>query len=311
MVGSTVGAVSAPAPRDDETGDLRALAERHGLKQIGIRPGLVEYLRQLWFFRQFAGYLASSRAYAQNQNSYLGQAWAILTPVLNAAVYVVIFGLVLRTSRGVENAVAFIVIGVFLFRFFDRSVVAGGRSISDRLNLVRSLHFPRAVMPISAVLTELSTLLPALVVMCVLTLASGLHPDYPMVPVTWEWLLLPVAVGLFGMFNVGCAFISARIVAAAPDVLNVIQFLLRFVFYGSGVIFPIGHYVERMPAVVGSVMEYQPAALALDLGRQALMDEPTIPLDPTKWLIMLGWGVLFLVGGFLYFWHGEERYGRE
>ncbi|WP_345215598.1 ABC transporter permease [Georgenia halophila] len=302
--------MSAGTPREDETGDLRALAERHGLRQIGVRPAVPAYLQQLWRFRQFTGYLAASRAYSQNQNSYLGQLWAILTPILNATVYVIIFGFMLRTDRGVENVIAFIVIGVFLFRFFERSVVAGGKSISEKLQLVRSLHFPRAVLPLAAVLTELTTLLPALGVMCVITLLSGLFPDYSVVPVTWEWLLLPVVVILFGMFNIGCAMIAARIVAAAPDILNVIQFVMRFVMYGSGVLFSIEHYLRAWPTIA-AVMEYQPVALALDLGRQALTQEASIPLDPGKWLWMLGWGALFLAGGFIYFWQGEETYGRD
>ncbi|HLT10890.1 MAG TPA: ABC transporter permease [Micromonosporaceae bacterium] len=310
-----MGAVSAQTTGGEDHGDLRALAERHGLRQIGVRPSIGTYLKQLWRFRQFAQYMATSRAYAQNQNSYLGQLWAIITPILNATVFVVIFGILLDASRGVDNVIAFIVIGVFLFRFFDRSVVAGGKSISEKLQIVRSLHFPRAVLPVAAVVTELTTLLPATAVMCVITYFSGFMPDYPPVHVTWQWLLLPVQVVIFGMFNLGCAFIMARIIAHAPDILNVVQFLLRFVMYGSGVLFPIERrFAENVPESMHwltPVLEYQPVALALDLGRQALTDEPTIPLDWHKWLLMLGWAVLFLVVGFLYFWQGEETYGRE
>lgn len=292
--------------------DLAALAREHGLEQISTRPSLGTYLKELWRFRHFTRYMATSRAYAQNQNNYLGQAWAVLTPILNAAVYVVVFGLVLRADRGLDNGVAFIVIGVFLFRFFDRSVVSGGKSIADRAQLVRSLHFPRAVLPIAAVITELASLVPALVAMCGIVLLSGHLEGFAPISIGPEWLLLPVVVLIFALFNVGIALIAARIIAAAPDLLQIIQFALRFAMYGSGVIFPITRYVEDFDVpVLTLILEYQPIAVMLDIGRQILMEEPDIPADPLKWFIALGWGVLFLVIGFLYFWRAEERYGRD
>src|SRR5690625_5037224 len=167
--------------RDDDSSrppspPLAELAEKHGLRRISVRPPLREYLQQIWRFRQFTYFMSTSRAYAQNQNSYLGQLWAIITPILNALVYVIVFGLVLGTGRGLDNVVAFIVVGIFMFRFFQQSVIAGGKSVSERLQLVRSLHFPRAILPISAVITELTPLLPALAVMCGITLLSGFMP---------------------------------------------------------------------------------------------------------------------------------------
>ncbi|MGC0273773.1 ABC transporter permease [Pseudactinotalea sp. Z1739] len=287
---------------------LALLAQQSGLWQIGIRPRLVPYLGELWRFRQFIRVLARSRAYAENQNSYLGQLWAIVTPILNATVYVIVFGLILSTDRGVDNVIAFIVIGVFMFRFFERSVVAGGKSISEKLDLVRALHFPRAVLPIAAVATELATLIPSLLVMAAIILVTGFLPGYEFVSITPEWLLLPVIVILFSIFNAGCAMIAARIVAATPDIMNVIQFIMRFIFYGSGVLFSISHYA---PASLLPAMNHQPVALFLSMTRQALTQEPTMPLDFSLYIWALGWAALFLIGGFLFFWRGEERYGRE
>ena len=76
---------------------------------------------------------------------------------MNAAVYVVIFGFILQVGRaGIENTIAFIVCGVFMFRFFERSVMAGAHSINKNLNLVRSVSSPCAVLPIAGVLSELA-----------------------------------------------------------------------------------------------------------------------------------------------------------
>lgn len=288
---------------------MRAVAEASGLRQMGVRPPLREYVRTLWSRRAFINTLGSAKAYARNQGSYLGQLWSVLNPLLNSVVYVVIFGLVMNTTRGVSNAIAYIVTGVFTYRFFDASVSAGANAIKGNLNLVRSVHFPRAALPISTTITELATIGPALVVMCVIAWFSGLLPDKGDVPITWRLLLLPLAVGLLFVFNMGCAFLVARWVAITPDLSNVIPFVLRFVFYASGVIFSVKHLVQH--DVLSFVLQYQPVAVYLYLARSTVLNEPSIPMSLTMWAVGVGWALLAVVIGFLVFWRGEERYGRD
>ncbi|MCK0118790.1 ABC transporter permease [Isoptericola sp. S6320L] len=295
--------------------ERRALADRYGLTKMGVRPPLWSYIKDVASRWAFIRVLGTATAYAKNQNTYLGQLWAILNPVLNATVYVIIFGIILQTSRGVENTIAFIVIGVFLFRFVEQSVNGGAQSINKRTNLIRSLHFPRAVLPISNVVSHLATLVPALFVMGLIVLASGLLPGYDPVHVTWQWLLLIPAVALMWVFNMGLAFVMARAVAITPDLDNIISFVLRFAMYGSGVIFPLAHYVGRLPDSVQvwlePVLTYQPIAVYLYLGRSSLMDEEAFVQEPIMWILGVVWAVVFFVAGFIIFWRGEERYGRD
>ncbi|MCA5892742.1 ABC transporter permease [Isoptericola sp. NEAU-Y5] len=295
--------------------ELRAVAAQHGLQQMGVRPPLRAYIKDVVSRWAFIRVLGTATAYSKNQNNYLGQLWAVLNPVLNAVTYILIFGFLLNTNRGVENVIAFIVIGTFLFRFVEQSVHGGARSIAQKSNLIRSLHFPRAVLPIAQVVSLLATLVPSLVVMCAIVLLSGLSPRYPTVYVTWQWLLLPCLVALLWLFNTGLAFMVARAVAITPDLDNIISFVLRLVMYGSGVIFPVTHYVSNLSdgvqAVVGPILEYQPVAVFLYLGRSTLTQEPNIPPDPMMWAWAAGWAVVVFVVGFIVFWRGEERYGRD
>jgi teichoic acid transport system permease protein len=281
-------------------GDAKAMAAEYGLRRIGVRPRLGVYLHDLWTRRHFIRVLAISTAYARNQKNYLGQLWAVLNPLLNAVVYFLIFGVLLQTDRGIENFVAFLTIGVFMFGFSASAITVGSKAIIGNLGLVRSLHFPRAVLPLAVVLTELIELLPALVVMCGIVLLTG-------EPITVDWLLFPIVVLLQWMFNTGCVLIAVRLVAWVRDLLNLIPLGLRFLRYASGVFFSISAYVGDN--WLGAVMEYQPLAVYLTLARSALMSEGTP--DPIAWAFGIGWAVLFLVGGFLLFWQAEERYGRD
>ncbi|HET6270377.1 MAG TPA: ABC transporter permease, partial [Arthrobacter sp.] len=80
---------------------------------MGARPGLLVYLVQLWNFREFIFYDARARVLNGTRRDRLGSLWLILTPMLNGLTYYVVFGLLLRTDRGIENFVGYLVVGVF------------------------------------------------------------------------------------------------------------------------------------------------------------------------------------------------------
>jgi len=278
---------------------LAQLAADHGLVRVGVRPPLPAYVRALWRRRHFAVSLAASKAYARNQGSYLGQLWALLTPVLWACVYLLVFGVLLDTSRGVDNFVGFLVVGVFLFHFTSAGISAGSKAVVGNHGLIASLQFPRALLPVAAVLAELFTLLPALLVLLVLVPLSG-------EPVQASWLLLPCAVALQWLFGTGLAFVTARLVSDVRDLKQLVPFVLRVLMYVSGVFFSIQHYVGSGRA--GALLTHQPVAVYLELGRACLLTDVTA--SPSTWLWGVGWALAALAGGFVFFWRGEARYGR-
>ena len=299
-----------PLERAFSPADVASAAQENGLEPIGVRPRLLPYIKDLWARRSFVKVLAVSKAYAENQNTYLGQFWTLLSPLMNAAVYVVIFGFILQVGRaGIENTIAFIVCGVFMFRFFERSVMAGAHSINKNLNLVRSVKFPRAVLPVAGVLAELATLGPAVAVMCVISYASGFLPFAGKVTIDWYWLLTIPAIVLMWVFSTGCAFLVARWVAMTPDLDNLIPHVMRVLMYASGVIFSIDRYLGQFSW--GWIAEFQPVAVYLYLVRSCLLDEPAYPQSVTMWLLGIGWALAFSLIGFIVFWRGEERYGRD
>src|SRR5580765_1551173 len=225
---------------------------------MGVRPPLGEYVRDVWSRKAFIGVLATAKAYAKNQATYLGQLWAVLNPTLNAFVYVLIFGIILHANRGLDNAPAYIMVGVFTFRFIDQALLAGATVIDSNLGLVRSHRFPRAVLPASIVLTGTTLFIPTVAVMCALAYSCGYLPGDGSVPVKWTWLLVPIAIVLMTVFDIGLAFFMARLGAGSPDLANVLPFLNRFLMYGSGVMFSIEHYVKS--PTLANILEHQPIA---------------------------------------------------
>jgi len=280
--------------------EYAALAEQHGLRRSGIRPRLGPYIRELWQQRKFIWVLGSSDAYARHQDNYLGQLWAVLNPLLLAGAYYLIFGVLLGTDRDVDNFVGFLITGLFLFLYSGGNITKASRSISTNLNLVRSLKFPRAVLPVAATLSEFLLVLPSMFVLLILMVVTGEH-------ITWSWLLFPVVIILHLGINVGLSLFVARLVHSSRDLRNLIPLVVRLLRYISGVFFSIDAYAGH--GVVGILMKYQPFALVLDIARQALMGE--FALDPPTWIVAGVWALALPVIGLVYFWRAEATYGRN
>jgi teichoic acid transport system permease protein len=282
------------------------LAAKYGLSVSGARPSLGEYVRQLWGRRHFILAFSQAKLTAQYSQAKLGQLWQVATPLLNALVYFMIFGLILNAGRGMPKDVyiPFLVTGVFVFTFTQSSAMAGVRAISGNLGLVRALHFPRASLPISFALQQLQQLLASMIVMFAVVIGFGSYPSL-------SWLLALPALVLQFLFNMGLALIVARMGAKTPDLAQLMPFIMRTWMYASGVMFSIPIMLEDKPAWLADVLQWNPAAVYMDLIRFALIDGyGSENLPPHVWAVALGWAVLLAVGGFVYFWKAEERYGR-
>ncbi|MCF0089253.1 teichoic acid transport system permease protein [Streptomyces griseoaurantiacus] len=293
-------------PSPDDGMSAADLAAKYGLSVSGARPGLVEYIRQLWGRRHFILAFSQAKLTAQYSQAKLGQLWQVATPLLNAAVYYLIFGLILNASRGMSHDVyiPFLVTGVFTFTFTQSSVMSGVRAISGNLGLVRALHFPRASLPISFALQQLQQLLFSMIVMVLVVVGFGSMPG-----LSWA-LVVPILVLQF-LFNTGLAMIMARLGSKTPDLAQLMPFVMRTWMYASGVMFSITHMLKGRPEWIADVLQVNPAAVYMDLMRFALIDEyGSSNLPSHVWAIALFWAVVLFAGGFVFFWKAEERYGR-
>jgi teichoic acid transport system permease protein len=283
---------------------LAKLAERYGLRRAIARPRFTVYLRQLVERRHFILTYATSRNVSKYSSSALGQLWQVLTPLLNAAIYYVMFGIVLGGRDGVENYPAFLLTGIFVFTYTQRSVTAGAKSISSNLSLIRALHFPRAALPFAYTIQELQQLAISMGVLVIIVFITGEVP-------TWYWLMIPVVLVLQTMFNVGAGLVMARIGASMRDLNQLLPFITRTWLYASGVFFSIQDKVvdaAGLPQWVATAMYLNPAASYIEWMRDIFIEKHTPP--PMVWASCVFWAVFALGFGFWYFWRAEERYGR-
>jgi teichoic acid transport system permease protein len=332
---------------------LADYAKRYRLEPAAYRPPALKYLRMLWQRRQFITGFATASNVAMYSEARLGQLWQVLTPLLNAGVYFLIFGVLLGVNRGVPDYIAFLVTGIFVFNFTQRSCITASTVMRENLPLIRALPFPRGCLPLGYVIIELQQLMLSFTVLFVIILAYGEPP-------TWYWLLTPLVLALQTLFNVGCAFILARWGSGFDDVSQLLPFIIRTWMYASGVIFSIQTTLTLIPGKFlyehphwAYILQINPAAVYITLIRNALLTSQRTSMpgyhpydalkcamygDPAKygvtseqfahtviyyssychpvvsqsalWVYAVGWALVTVVIGFIFFWRAETRYGR-
>ena len=277
-----------------------ALPPAPGLQRAGARLPIDEYSRRLWERRYFIRAYSAASGSVGYEGKFLGQIWQVLTPLLNIAVYYLIFGVLLQTNRGIPNYIGYLSVAVFIFAFCTSSLSSGSRAITGNLGLVRALQFPRAVLPLSTTLVALRRLLYSLTVLAPILVLSG-------EPITWRWVLLAPAIALQALFCLGLAFTVARLGALVPDMTEILPFVTRMWMYFSGVMYSLQVFTTAHSGWISKIVSYNPAYVYLQLARNALLIGN--PVTFTTWLLGAAWAGGTVVMAYLYFWRGEEEYG--
>ncbi|HIG25025.1 MAG TPA: ABC transporter permease [Acidimicrobiia bacterium] len=267
------------------------------LIELGTKTPLGPYLKEMWDRREFAIVVPANDIRAQNMDTFLGQLWHLLNPLMLIGVYYIIFGVVLKTSRGVENFLGFLVVGILIFQLSQRAIQEAAASIRRNESLIRSIQFPRSLLPVSAVTGQTIAFIPSLVVLLSFVLITGERP-------TLRWLLLPIILLGQALFGVGASFIIARIGFAVTDIQQILPHLFRLLFYMSGVIFSVEVFITN--TTMQNLFALNPMYDIITAARWALMGLP-LPVACVVGLVL--WALLLPIAGLLFFRAREHRYG--
>lgn len=273
-----------------------------GLTRVGAKPPFLDYLVALWDYRHFVFFDAKANVQSGNSRDRLGSIWLILNPVLSGLTYYLIFGVLLQASRGVENFIGYLIIGVFLFQMSSRAISNGAKAIRSNLKVVQAFNFPRATLLLSVNMRELLGSVPVVLAMFLLIL---LFP--PEEQISWLWLLIVPALLLQTVLNLGVGLVLARVVSKVNDISNLLSVALRFLMYGSCVIFPITLF-DQFPTI-RAIIEWNPIYQMLTIVRQSVLYNELPAWE--SWAILAAWALGFLAVGLVYFWNAEETYGRD
>lgn len=272
---------------------------RQGLSPVLARPPLGEYIRDLWTRREFMSAVPRNSLRAQNMDTVLGNFWYLLNPALQTTIYFLIFGLLFDANRGIDDYLAYLVIGVLTFNFIGQATTTAARCVVNNRSLIRSLHFPRAVIPVTSGVASTYVFLPGIAIMVVVSLASGNWPS-------GRWSAAPIVLGLSLAWVFGLVFAVARLGRAWPDLHSLLPHLVRLLFYVSGTLFDPG--VLTTDRLVLRLFELNPFFQLLSIWRWMLLGRG---LPEWMWASFSAWAIGTLLVGFWFFWRAETSYGSE
>ena len=274
------------------------------LRPVNIHLPTVDYLRSMWGRRDFAIAMPAEELRASHQNTLLGNIWHLGNPMLTV-------GCLLRgvrchprhrSGRGQLHPVA------------DRRRVFVPAHIVDRgrggpIDLVESgpdavYSFSRAILPVSVVLSNIYSFGFQLCVLAFVAFATGEGASS-------RWLLMPFVLAIHTAFNLGGAFVAARLNDSFRDIQQIIPFLFNLLRYMSGVMFPISRFLEADTsehAALRPLIEHNPMRLILAMYRWVFLGDPMATTDVVRIMVV---SAVMLVAGFSFFRAAEWRYGRN
>ena len=271
------------------------------LQSLQTRPSFAEYCRQLWDRRAFIWTDARFKALRTTKDYRLWRTWLVLQPLLDVAFYAFLFGLILKTSRGIDNFVGFLILGVIFMRMIVGQMTQGIMLIRNSRGMIQTFSFPKASLAISQTLRSmLDNILPG--VMAVLMALAAQHFS----PLNWSIVLVIPLFALLHIFGCGLMLVTARLTAVIPDARALINFFSQAWFFLSGVMFSIDRFVNH--PTLHEAMTANPAYMFLTAIRGSVLYQAPPTLE--TWGTLIAWSTGTFLVGMIYFWQAEARYVR-
>jgi ABC-2 type transport system permease protein len=218
--------------------------------------------------------------------SVLGYVWTLMKPLLLFAVMWVFFTKIGHVNDGKKPGEKYygaqLLGSIVLFTFFIEGTTNAVRSVVDRENLVRKIHFPRLVIPLSVVLLAMFNLGLNLIVVAIFAVSAGVRPML-------SWLELPLIIGALIVFAAGMAMLLSALFVHFRDIQPIWEVFAQVIFYSSPVIISIQTVIAKVSPTVLHIYMLNPLAVIFQQFRHAMITNAT----PAAGQVLGSWSALF------------------
>ncbi len=229
-------------------------------------------LPQAWAYRHLLKHFVLRELRARYRSTFFGFWWVLLQPLLLAAVYWLVFGVLLGVRADRIPIPLFIFSGVGIYLFFSGAVRQTAGSLAAHVGTFSKVYYPRLIAPLTSVSTGSFDLLAVLGICLLLMAAYGIAPGWGALAA----LPLLLAVVLLAL---GAGLLLAALSVERRDVQIALPVALRALLYASPVTYPASLIPERWQAVYYA----NPLAGLLQGFRWALMGDTPPPAGALAW----------------------------
>ena len=254
---------------------------------------------EIWEHRDLIYFLARRDIVTRYRQAVVGSLWAILQPLLLAAVFSIFFDLLIKvpTPTGIPYPV-FAVAGLVIWMPFVGAVQSGSDSAIASEALISKIYLPRLVLPIAAVIPSSVDFALGLLVAIAVTLAFG-------VSIGLTVLLVPAIWGLAVMTAFGVVLWFSALNVRYRDIGQVVAFLTLAGLFVTPIIYSYQTVTENFSPAVQSLYALNPMVGVLELYRWALLGQ-TFP--ELKLLLPLLIPPLLIITGAAYFDRAQRSF---
>lgn len=258
-----------------------------------VRSQLAELVR----YRHLIWYIQRSASKLESRGTRLGLLWWGLDPLLLMAVYALFIGVILR--RGGPHYPLFVLVPILAWEFFTRTTQRSMALTLSSIQSMRSVAFPRAVIPLAVTLSEGLRFVVAIAAFVVCVIPFGIHP------VAATALAIPFVLLMF-VFVLGFSYIVAALNVFFRDTRHLCEYLFWLWFHLS----PGLYSLQMIPERYRPIFRINPVTPLFEGLRAPLFygRAPALPLEQVGAVIALA--IVLLFGGFLFFVGSERSFAK-
>lgn len=252
-------------------------------------------LKEVWDYRELMMIFAWRDLKVRYRQTLLGAVWVMGQPLVSMLIFTLIFGRVAKLGVTTSTPYpVFVLAGLLLWNFVAGAINHVGNSLIGASYLISKAYFPRLVVPLSNIITNLVDFAIAAVLLVPVMLWYRVLPGI-------EVLLVPLFVLLATVFAFGLGLWIAALNVEYRDIRIVIPWILQIAMYVTPVVYPLSALPEKYRVLAA----LNPMAGIVEGFRATLFGTP-IPYTALLWSI--GVSLLLLFSGAFYFRRVERRF---
>jgi lipopolysaccharide transport system permease protein len=275
--------------------------------------GLYRRLQEIFEFRYLLYNLVLRDLKVRYKNSLLGILWSMLNPLGLMLVFTTLFTVLSRGDNAQNNFPIFVLVGLVPWNFFSGALMGGTNSITNNAPLVKKVYFPRELLPLAALLSNLVNFSIAALLFIVMLYLFGLQ-------LTIHALWVPVILLIQIIFMLGLCLLLSSLNVFYRDVMMVLEVVLLAWFFLTPIFYPFSLF-DNYAQVFG--IEFSPARLMrwvnpmasiIDGYRTVLWGANGlggVAMNPVYLLRTFITSVMLFIAGYMVFARTEHLFGEK
>jgi lipopolysaccharide transport system permease protein len=252
------------------------LQEEHWDHVIEPRTSLFDLrLKEVWRYRDLLFLFVRRDFVTVYKQTILGPLWFLIQPILTTITFTIIFNNVAGIKTGSIPSFLFNLAGIVIWNYFTSCLNDTSDTFKKNAAVFGKVYFPRIIIPLSVVITNLVKLgiqFLIFVVFFLYYMSNGMQ-----VHLTWTLLFYPLLIVVIGFLGLGLGMIVSSMVTKYRDLTFLISFGVQLLMYVSAVMYPMALLKEKLPKF-GWIIEYNPLAYLVEASRYMLLGEGSLNL---------------------------------